>query len=186
MNYSTTPIEGRIKVKDKYFTRYIESGRILAAVKNIAERIYDDHGDEMPLFLSVLNGSFMFTSDLMKVYPGVCELSFIRVSSYSGTKTTGEVKTSIGLTHDITSRTVILLEDIIDSGITVKHLLQDLMAMNPSAVKVATLLLKPEALQTDVKPDYTGIEIPKDFIVGYGLDYDGFGRNLPDIYKIIE
>jgi hypoxanthine phosphoribosyltransferase len=110
----------------------------------------------MPLFLSVLNGSFMFASDLMKYYPGVCELSFIRVSSYSGTKTTGEVKTSIGLTHDITSRTVILLEDIIDSGITVKHLLQDLMAMNPSALKVATLLLKPEALQTDIKPDYTG------------------------------
>jgi hypoxanthine phosphoribosyltransferase len=185
MNY-TTQTEGKIKVKDKYFVKYIESDKIIEAVRKISHQVYTDHGDEMPLFLSVLNGSFMFAADLMKYYPGVCELSFIRVSSYSGTKTTGEVKTSIGLTHDITSRTVILLEDIIDSGITVKHLMQDLKAMNPSALKVATLLLKPEALQTDIKPDYTGIEIPKDFIVGYGLDYDGFGRNLPDIYKISE
>jgi hypoxanthine phosphoribosyltransferase len=185
MNYSTNE-KGKIKVKDKHFTKYIESDVILSAVKRIASHIYSDHGDEMPLFLSVLNGSFMFASDLMKNYPGVCELSFIRVSSYQGTQTSGEVKTSIGLTQDIRSRTVILLEDIIDSGITVRHLIKDLKKLNPSQLKVATLLFKPEAVQTDIRPDYIGIEIPKDFIVGYGLDYDGFGRNLADIYKITE
>ncbi len=185
MNYTTSET-GKIKVKDKYFVKHIESTKILSSIKRIAEQIYLDHGDEQPLFLSVLNGSFMFTSDLLKHYKGVCELSFIRVSSYSGTQTTGQVKTSIGLTHDISSRTIILLEDIIDSGITVSHLVKDLQKMNPAKLKVATLLFKPDAVKTDVKPDYIGLEIPKDFIVGYGLDYDGFGRNLTDIYKILD
>jgi hypoxanthine phosphoribosyltransferase len=185
MNYTTIQSQ-RIKVKDKYFCKYIESEKILATVKRISEQIYNDHGDENPLFLSVLNGSFMFTSDLMKYYNGVCELSFIRVSSYQGTNTSGEVKTSIGLTHDLKNRTVIILEDIIDSGITISHLLVDLAKLGPAKLKVASLLFKPEAVQTNARPDYIGMEIPKDFIVGYGLDYDGFGRNLPDIYKITE
>lgn len=180
----TTQTEGKIKVKDRFFIKYTPYEKIIEAVKKMAQRIYYDHGDQNPLFLSVLNGSFMFTSDLMKHYPGVCELSFIRVSSYKGAKSTGEVMTSIGLTQDINSRVVIILEDIIDSGITVSHLLKDLNTMQPACLKVATLLLKPEALQTSVTPDYVGLEIPSDFIVGYGLDYDGFGRNLRDIYKI--
>ena len=176
----------KIKVKDKFFTKYIDAVDIRKAVRKISDQIYADFKGEVPLFLCVLNGSFMFSSDFMKEYDGICEISFIRLSSYKGTQTTEEVKTLIGLTDDIKGRTVIILEDIIDSGITVNHLLEDLKKYEPAHLKVATLLLKPEALRTDVKPDYIGIEIPKDFIVGYGLDYDGFGRNLSDIYKIID
>lgn len=176
----------RIKVKDKFFTKYIDAQDILKAVKKVSDEIYADYSKEVPLFLCVLNGSFMFASDLMKEYDGICEISFIRLSSYQGTQTTEEVKTLIGLTQDIKNRDVIILEDIIDSGITVSHLLEDLQQYSPASLKVASLLFKPEAVKTAIKPDYIGIEIPKDFIVGYGLDYDGFGRNLSDIYKIIE
>ncbi len=183
MTYQTnTP--HRILVKDKYFVKYIDASLLLKSINRIAESIYSDFKDHKPLFLSVLNGSFMFTSDLMKVYPGICELSFIRLASYKGTQTTEEVKTLIGLNDDLKGRHVIILEDIIDSGITIKHLLDDLARYEPASLKVASLLLKPEALRTDIKPDYVGLEIPKDFIVGYGLDYDGLGRNLPDIYRL--
>lgn len=185
MTYQTqTP--HRIKVHDKFFVKYIDRENILKFVRNIAEAIYKDFAEEKPLFLCVLNGSFMFSSDLMKVYEGLCEISFIRLSSYKGTQTTEEVKTLIGLNEDIEGRSVIILEDIIDSGITVRHLLEDLKQYNPRNLKVATLLFKPEAVRTDIQPDYVGIEIPRNFIVGYGLDYDGLGRNLADIYKIEE
>ncbi len=185
MSYQTqTP--HRIKVNDKYFVKYIDSENVRKIVGNIAASIYKDFADEKPLFLCVLNGSFMFSADLMKVYKGICEISFIRLSSYKGIQTTGEVKTLIGLTDDIKGRTVIILEDIIDSGITVKHLLKDLKKYKPAHLKVATLLFKPEAVRTNIKPDYIGLEIPRNFIVGYGLDYDGLGRNLADIYKIEE
>ncbi len=185
MTYQTqTP--HRIKVHDKFFVKYIDRENILKAVRNIAEAIYKDFAEEKPLFLCVLNGSFMFSSDLMKVYEGLCEISFIRLSSYKGTQTTEEVKTLIGLNEDIEGRSVVILEDIIDSGITVKHLLEDLKQYKPSHLKVASLLFKPEALRTDIHPDYIGIELPRNFIVGYGLDYDGLGRNLADIYKIEE
>ncbi len=181
-----THTKKRIKVNDKYFVKYIESEKIHDAVKKIASDIYDDFALKNPLFLCVLNGSFMFSADLMKEYQGVCEISFIRLSSYKGTQTTEEVKTLIGLTDNITDRHVVILEDIIDSGITIKHLLEDLKQYNPATLKVASLLFKPEALRTDIHPDYIGLEIPRDFIVGYGLDYNGFGRNLADIYKIEE
>lgn len=183
MSYQTAERD-RILVNDRYFVKYIDAERIQEAVRKISDAVYADYGRETPLFLSVLNGSFIFTSDLLKIYPGICEVSFIRLSSYKGTQTTEEVKTLIGLTDDIKGRIVILLEDIIDTGITVDHLLNDLQQYEPAELKVASLLLKPEALRTNIKPDYIGIEIPKDFIVGYGLDYDGLGRNLSDIYKI--
>lgn len=176
----------KIQVKDKFFTKYIDEAVLQQTVRQMAQDIYADCRNDVPLFLCVLNGSFIFAADLLKAYPGVCEISFIRLSSYQGTQTTEQVKTLIGLTEDITNRKVIILEDIIDSGITVSHLLEDLKKHEPAYLKVATLLLKPEALRTDIRPDYVGMEIPKDFIVGYGLDYDGFGRNLPDIYKIVE
>lgn len=176
----------RIKVHDKYFVKYIDIDNILKVVRNIAEDIYNDFADETPLFLCVLNGSFVFSADLMKVYKGLCEISFIRLSSYKGTQSTEEVKTLIGLSDEIEGRSVVILEDIIDSGITVKHLLDDLKRYKPRHLKVATLLFKPEALRTDIEPDYIGIELPRNFIVGYGLDYDGLGRNLADIYKIEE
>ncbi len=185
MSYQTH-IKDRIKVNDKYFVKYIDAQKILAVVEEMAEKIHKDFEDDIPLFLAVLNGAFMFSSDLLKAYKGRCEISFIRLSSYKGTQTTEEVKTLIGLTEDIKGRSVIILEDIIDSGITVKHLLDDLKKYEPKNLRVASLLFKPEALRTDIKPEYIGIRIPRDFIVGYGLDYDGFGRNLADIYKIEE
>ena len=176
----------KIQILDKAFEKNIPHERIYEAVKQMAAAIYKDHKDTNPLFLCVLNGCFMLAGDLFKEYNGACEISFIKLSSYSGTSTTGEVKSVIGLNQDIRDRDVIILEDIIDSGITVSHLVRDLAQYKPERIQVATLLLKPDALQKDVKPDYVGMEIPNDFIVGYGLDYNGYGRNYKDIYKIVE
>lgn len=176
----------QIQIEDKIFRKEIGYDRIYGAVTRLAEEIMADYGDSKPLFLAVLNGAFMFAGDLLKEYKGACEVSFIKLSSYRGTSTTEEVKTLIGLTEDIGDRDVIILEDIIDTGITINSLLKDLQAYSPRSIRVATLLIKPDALRTEVKPDYVGIEIPNDFIVGYGLDYNGYGRNLRDIYKIVE
>ncbi len=175
-----------IKILDKEFAKNISHERILEAVDMMADHISRDYKDATPLFLCVLNGAFIFAADLLKKYTGDCEISFIRLSSYAGTQTTGEVKTVIGLDDDIKARDVIILEDIVDSGITISHLVKDLSSFEPKSVRVATLLLKPAAVQKEVKPDYVGMEIPNDFIVGYGLDYNGFGRNFKDIYKIVE
>ncbi len=177
---------GKINILDKEFEKNIAFERIQDVVKHMARAIYDDYGHTEPLFLCVLNGAFMFAGDLFKEYPGKCEISFIKLSSYSGTQTTGEVKTLIGLDQDIKGREVVILEDIVDSGITISHLVNDLTGYDPKSIRVATLLLKPDALQKEVRPDYVGMEIPNDFIVGYGLDYNGFGRNFRDIYKITE
>ncbi len=176
----------KIKVHDKYFEPYIKHEKILEAVNNVAKKIMEDYKDKNPLFVSVLNGSFMFSSDLFKAYDYLAEICFIKLSSYHGTQSTEEVKTLIGLDEDVEGRDIIILEDIIDTGITVSNLVEDLKKYNPSSVKIATLLLKPKAMKTDIVPDYVGIEIPNDFIVGYGLDYDGLGRNLKDIYKIVD
>jgi len=175
----------KIRILDKEFEKNIPYEKIQEVVAEMAGSIYADYRNSMPLFLCVLNGSFMFAADLFKVYRGECEISFIKLSSYAGTTTTGEVKSVIGLTEDIGGRDVIILEDIVDSGITVSHLVRDLNTCNPQSIRVATLLLKPDALRENVRPDYIGMEIPNDFIVGYGLDYNGFGRNHKDIYKIV-
>ncbi len=176
----------RIRILDKEFDKNIPYERIEAAVRDMSARIYDDYQGRQPLFLCVLNGAFMFAADLFKHYPDPCEISFIKLSSYRDTQSTGEVKTLIGLDKDIGGREVIILEDIVDTGITVAHLVEDLTRYQPASIRLATLLLKPDAVQTDVKPDYVGLEIPNDFIVGYGLDYNGFGRNYKDIYKITD
>lgn len=175
-----------IKVNDLYFKKYIDHQKILDTVERLAAQIHDQYKGDVPVFISILNGAFMFSADLLKYYMGVCQITFLKLSSYTGTSTRGEVDTLIGLNDDIKNRHVVILEDIIDSGITVKYLLSDLTRYQPKSLKVATLLLKPEALQTEVKPDFIGLEIPKDFIVGYGLDYNGYGRNLKDIYKITD
>jgi hypoxanthine phosphoribosyltransferase len=175
----------RINVLDKVFEKFIPYGQIKEAILKMAADISRDYEGSNPLFLCVLNGSFIFAADLLKEYEGACEISFIKLSSYRGTASTEEVETVIGLSEDISGRDVIILEDIIDTGITVSHLLEDLNKLGPRSLKVATLLLKPDAVRTNVKPDYIGLEIPNDFIVGYGLDYNGHGRNLKDIYKIV-
>jgi len=176
----------KIKLKDKEFGVSIPSDVIQKAIINVAAQINSDYKDvETPLFVSILNGSFMFSSDLLKHINFNCEITFLKLSSYQGTSSTGTVKELIGINEKITGREVIILEDIVDTGITLEQILHELNKQNPKNIKVTTFLFKPEAYTKNIKIDYVGIEIPNDFIVGYGLDYDGIGRNLPDIYTLI-
>jgi len=175
-----------IRVKDKSFSISIEAKEIDKSVENIANKINKDFADKNPLFLIILNGAFVFGADLLKKINIDCEVSFVKLASYAGTKTTAKVSQLIGLNEDIKNRTIIIVEDIIDTGITMDFLLKDLAIKEVAEVKIAVLLFKPKAFVKDFKIDYIGMEIPNDFIVGYGLDYDGLGRNYTDIYKIIE
>lgn len=175
-----------IQVKDKTFKISVSSEEIQNAVGVVANQINDELKGENPIFLGVLNGCFMFMSDLMKQINIPCEVSFIKFSSYSGTETTGKVKQLIGLNENIEGRSVVIVEDIVDTGITMKNLIETLQEKKPKQIKVATFLQKPDALKCDVTLDYVAMKIPNEFIVGYGLDYDGFGRNLNEIYTIIK
>lgn len=172
-----------ITLLDKEFRPLIEAEKIDLAISNMAASMNKDLDGEAPLFLSILNGSFMFTSDLIKqiTIPGT-QISFIKVASYSGTNSTGKVKELIGLKEEIQGRTVVILEDIIDSGRSMTHLLEYLRNKNPRKVVVATLFHKPKAAIFKVPIDYIGITLENDFIVGRGLDYEGLGRNFPDLY----
>jgi len=173
-----------IWVKDKRFSLFLSESEILKGIKKMAERIRLDFEKKDPLFVCVLNGAFMFASDLVRLFDFPCELCFIRLKSYEGTETGGNVKEIFGLVEEIENRHVVILEDIVDTGYTMCDLTERLSKRNPASLKIATLLFKPEAFRLTVKPDYVAIEIPNDFIVGYGLDYEGHGRNLRDIYKI--
>ena len=176
-----------IQLKDLTFKPHIGSAEIATAVKNVAARINEDLAGKNPLFLCVLNGAFVFAADLFReiTIPGA-EIAFIRMKSYIGTQSTGEVQVVSGLTEDITGRTVVIVEDIVDTGHTLKQLKSILQECNPAEIKVATLLFKPESLKCDVTIDYVALDIPPAFIVGYGLDYDDLGRNLKDIYSIVQ
>jgi hypoxanthine phosphoribosyltransferase len=177
----------QITLYDKIFGKYISAQEIETAVKNIAERINNDiQNEHLPVFLSILNGAFMFTSDLMKNIKFNSILSFVKLSSYDGLSSKGTINELIGLNLDLTGKTVILLEDIVDTGVTLAHLVDTISKYNPKQLKIATMLFKPEAYCKDIKLDYTGMHVPNDFIVGYGLDYNGLGRNYPDIYKLIK
>jgi len=175
-----------IWVRDKKFSLFLSESEILKGIKNVAEKIKSDLREEDPLFICVLNGAFMFASDLVKQLDFPCELCFIRLKSYEGTKTEGKVKEIYGLVEEIKNRNVVILEDIIDTGHTMYGLIENLSKQSPASIRIATLLFKPEALQLAIKPDYVVIEIPNDFVVGYGLDYEGHGRNLRNIYKICD
>lgn len=175
-----------IQIKDKKFKLSISSEKIQEAVSNVANQINRDLNGENPIFLGVLNGCFMFMSDLMSRIDTPCEVSFIKLSSYSGTETTGIVRQLIGLNENIEGRCIVIVEDIVDTGITMKKLINLLQEKKPKQIKVATFLQKPDALKCDIKLDYVAMKIPNNFIVGYGLDYDGFGRNLNEIYTIVE
>lgn len=179
-------MEQSVKLHDKSFAIDIPEERILQAVAAVANRINQDLKDDAPLFLGVLNGSFMFLSDLMKMVNIPCEISFVKVASYDGVASTGEIKQLFGLAENIKGRTVVVVEDIVDTGHTIQYLWSSLQSHQPKKVLVATLLFKPEAYAKDIPLDYVAIEVPNDFLVGYGLDYDGLGRNLKHIYKIIE
>ncbi|GAB3530561.1 hypoxanthine phosphoribosyltransferase [Pontibacter brevis] len=174
-----------IQIQDLKFDTYIVEEEIIARIVMLAEQIDRDYADKQPLFLGVLNGSFMFVSDLLKRVTIPCEISFIRLSSYQDTKSTGKVKEILGLTENVHNRHVVVLEDIVDTGHTVQGLLKQLKEHNPASVEVASLLLKPECLQHQLDIKYVAKSIPNDFVVGYGLDYNGLGRNLRDIYKIV-
>lgn len=179
-------IQNKIKVLDKEFKISIDAATIDTAVTEIADKINIDYQGRNPLFLIVLNGAFMFASDLLKKITIDCEITFVKLSSYSGTSSTHTVRELIGLDESLEGRDIIIVEDIIDTGITMGNTIPKLQHLNAKDVKIATLLFKPKAFQKDYKIDYIGIEIENDFIVGYGLDYDGHGRNLADIYKIVD
>ena len=177
----------KVTAKGLTFETYLTSEEIAKQVNRVAQEIKNDCGDEAPLFLCVLNGAFVFAADLFRACDiAGSEMAFIRYKSYEGMSPTGTVRQVLGLEEDITGRTVVVIEDIVDTGITAKALIADLKAKNPKTVKFATLLFKPESLRTDAKPDYVGFEIPAKFIVGYGLDVDGECRNLSDIYVLSE
>ena len=175
-----------IRIKDKQFNTFITEEQILKEVARVGEEINRDLADANPLFVSVLNGSFMFTADLMKHVSVPCEISFVKLASYAGTSSTGKVKELVGLNDDITGRTIVIVEDIIDTGLTMERLIETLKARNPKEIRIATLLVKPDKLKVDLDINYIAMSIPNDFIVGYGLDYDGLGRNYRDIYTVIE
>ena len=175
-----------IQIKDKQFTVSIKEQDIQKEVIRVANEINRDLADKNPLFLSVLNGSFMFTADLLKHITSPCEISFVKLASYQGVTSTGVIKEVIGLNEDIAGRTVVIVEDIVDTGLTMQRLLETLGTRNPESIHIASLLVKPEKLKVDLNIEYVAMEIPNDFIVGYGLDYDGFGRNYPDIYTVVD
>jgi hypoxanthine phosphoribosyltransferase len=176
----------QVKIHEKNFQLFIPYEKIRATVEKMAESMNNDLAGKKPLFICILNGSFMFAAELFKRISLVeTEISFVKLASYDGDKTTGEVKQLIGLNEKIEGRTVVVLEDIVDSGLTIDNIYAQLNQLNPREVLIATLLLKPDALKKKVQLDYIGMEIPNDFIVGYGLDYDGHGRNLIDIYSVI-
>lgn len=174
-----------IQVKDLKFAVSLSEEQIQAEVKRVAAEINRDYAGQEPVFLAVLNGSFIFAADLLREVKLPCEISFVRLASYQGVSTTGEIREVIGLNMDITGRPVIILEDIVDTGLTMAHMIDTLKRHNPGSIDICTLLLKPGKLQVDLDIRYCCLQIPNDFIVGYGLDYDGFGRNTKEIYTLV-
>ncbi len=174
-----------IKVHDKEFEIYLTEAEILEKVQGIAETINKEYQGRRPLFIAILNGSFIFAADLFKYLTIDTEISFIKLASYKGMKSTGHVITSIGLDADLFGKDVIILEDIVDTGKTLYNFLPKLKDHHPASLKIAALLHKPEATQFPLTIDYTGFSIPDKFVIGYGLDYDGLGRNLREIYQVV-
>ena len=173
-----------VKAHDLSFELMMPQEKVLARVEEMGKELQEKYHDKNPLFLGVLNGAFIFTADLTRAFDEQCEVSFIKLSSYSGLESTGEVATVIGLTTDVENRHVIVVEDIIDTGKTMHDFLPILRKMNPASVAFATFLLKPEAIKYEFPIDYIGFEIPNKFVIGYGLDYNEAGRNLRGIYQL--
>lgn len=176
----------RIKILDKTFETSIPESEIIKRVAAVAQRINNDYEGKNPLLLAVLNGAFVFAADLMRHINIPCEISFVKLASYQGTTSTGRIKEVIGINEDLTDRHVIIVEDIVDTGLTMKRMVEALGTRKPATVNICPLLVKPERLQVELDIKYPVMEIPNDFIVGYGLDYNQQGRNLRDIYTVVE
>ena len=174
----------KVRVLDKTFETFIPESEILESIKVVAERINKDMEGKNPIFLAVLNGSFVFMADLMRMITIPCEVSFVKLASYEGVTSTGKIKEVIGINEDLTGRNVVIVEDIVDTGLTMKRMVESLGTRNPESIHICTLLLKPDKLQVDLDVEYAAMKIPNDFIVGYGLDYNQQGRNLRDIYVL--
>lgn len=173
-----------IKIKDKTFVPYISAHSLKKRIAELGLEISKNHEGNTPVLLGVLNGCFVFMSDLAKMINIPVEVSFIKIASYSGTASTGKVNTLIGLEVPLKDREVIIVEDIIDTGLSMKHLLAQVLAEKPKKIEIASLLVKPDALKYEIDIQYKGFEIPNKFVVGYGMDYDGLGRNLPALYQL--
>lgn len=173
-----------IQIHDKHFVPFITADDIDAVLTRMARQAEEDLRGEIPVFIGVLNGSFMVVSDFVKKYTQPCEISFVKMSSYEGMSSTNNVKQLIGLSQSLEGRSVVVIEDIVDTGNTVQEIKKILEGHNLKQLKIATLFFKPEAYTKDILLDYIGFEIPDKFIVGYGLDYDGLGRNLPEVYQL--
>lgn len=174
-----------ITIHDKQFETYISEEQILEKVKQMADAINKDYEGKKPLFIPILNGAFMFASDLFKCISIPAEVSFIKLASYKGMKSSGNIITAIGLDYDLYDRDVVIVEDIVDTGKTLNEFLPKLEHQQPASLKIAALLHKPEATVYPLSIAYTGFIIPNKFVVGYGLDYDGQGRNLKEIYQVV-
>lgn len=175
-----------VQILDKKFKTSIPAPEIKERVKAVAERINNDLKDKNPLFLAVLNGSFIFAADLMREITIPCEISFVKLASYQGTTSTGKITEVIGINEELSGRCIVIVEDIVDTGLTMKRMLETLGTRSPAEIHICTLLVKPDKLQVDLDIEYAAMKIPNDFIVGYGLDYNQQGRNLPDIYTVVE
>ena len=177
----------RIRLKDKIFERVIPHDRIMDGVDELAARLDADYAEcDTPLFLGVLNGAFMFMSELVRRVNFPCEVSFVKLASYHGTKSSGTVSELIGLADNLRGRHIIVVEDIVETGVSIDYLMRSLVGHEPASIEVATLLFKPESYKKDKSIKYSALSIPDDFVVGFGLDYDGLGRNMRDIYKIVD
>lgn len=174
-----------IKLHDKTFGTYLSEQEIQEKIREIAQQINQDYAGKKPLFIAILNGSFMFAADLFKHLTIDAEICFIKLASYKGMKSSGNVVTAIGLDQDLYGRDVVIVEDIVDTGKTLHEFLPKLDHQQPNSLKIATLLHKPEATKFQLQLDYIGFSIPNKFVVGYGLDYDGLGRNLKEIYQLV-
>lgn len=175
----------RVTIKDKTFETSMTEAQIKERVRQLAQQMSRDMEGRNPLLLAVLNGAFIFAADLMREMTIPCEISFVKLASYQGTTSTGKVKEVMGINEDLTGRTVVIVEDIVETGLTIKRMVESIGTRNPASVHVCTLFFKPERLQADLQPEYVAFSIPNDFILGYGLDYDQQGRGLRDLYTLV-
>ena len=173
-----------VKIKDKTFETSISAEEIAKRVKELGQQLSKDFEGKNPLFLAVLNGSFIFAADLMREITIPCEISFVKLASYQGTTSTGKIQEVIGINEDLSGRTIVIVEDIVESGLTMKRMIETLGTRNPASVHICTLFVKPEKLQVDLNIEYSAFSIPNAFIVGYGLAYDQQGRQLKEVYSL--